>query len=164
MDDDAVLLSRKFVAGWEHSEEFEAPRAGRNVWPDQCRPKFKLRRRSFAPMKSCYFCQHADFHLNTTFEGLSSSSEYKIMARYQETDAYQASPTSEAVIRTDTPSSSPSYSNKIEETEHGTVKVSDRTPEAGQKVTHHPPAGRGLRGGVRHRHPVSYTHLTLPTT
>ena len=65
MDDDAVLLSRKFVAGWEHSEEFEGPQAGQNVWPDQCCPQFKLRHRSFAPMKSCYFCQHADFHLNT---------------------------------------------------------------------------------------------------
>lgn len=77
-----------------------------------------------------------NWQTSTIFDDLSSSSEYKIIARYQETDAYNASPVSEAaVIRTDTPSSSSGYSNEIEKTEHGTVKVSHRTPEAGQKVT-----------------------------
>lgn len=80
----------------------------------------------------------------TTFDKLSSGTEYTVIARYQKTDAYQASPTSEAVIRTTSPSGGdPSYSNKIEETEHGTVKVSHRTPEAGQKVTITPQPDEG---------------------
>ena len=40
----------------------ETPNADGNVWPKQCCPAFIPRKGSFS--KECWYCCHADFHLD----------------------------------------------------------------------------------------------------
>lgn len=75
-----------------------------------------------------------------TFTGLSSGTKYTVIARYQETDAYNASPASEgAEIYTDSSggggSSAPTYRPDVVEPKNGDVTITPRNPEKGDKVT-----------------------------
>lgn len=79
-----------------------------------------------------------------TFTGLSSGTRYTVIARYRETDAYDASPASEgAEIYTDSNSggggdggtTNPSYPPIVLGTENGSVKISPTGPRKGDTMT-----------------------------
>lgn len=72
-----------------------------------------------------------------TFTGLSSGTKYTVIARYQATDAYNASPASEGTeISTNSGGSSAStYRPDVAATKNGSVTVTPRSPEKGDKVT-----------------------------
>lgn len=48
---------------WQRKEDlpFEKPNCNRNVWPHQSCPAFGPR--STVHIRECWFCRHADFHL-----------------------------------------------------------------------------------------------------
>ena len=75
-----------------------------------------------------------------TFTGLSSGTKYTVIARYQATGPYLASPVSEGVeIYTDSSggggTTNPSYPPIVSDTENGTVTVSPARPKKGDTVT-----------------------------
>lgn len=75
-----------------------------------------------------------------TFTGLSSGTKYTVIARYQATGPYLASPVSEGVeIYTDSSggggTTNPSYPPSVSDTENGDVTVSPTRPKKGDTVT-----------------------------
>ena len=53
------MLDRKLIQCLGHSEEFEEPRAGRHVWPNQICHAFQKRYSAFPVVPGCFFANTA---------------------------------------------------------------------------------------------------------
>lgn len=52
------------TAGQQTDYSLAAPNAEGNVWPGQSCPAFIPRSGAAIGMQQCWYCRHADFHLN----------------------------------------------------------------------------------------------------
>ena len=62
----ANVILREIFKGDPAYQLFGAPRPGRSVWPHQGCPCFTPRESLFLrdPDRECWYCAHADFHLD----------------------------------------------------------------------------------------------------
>lgn len=48
----------------QSNKKLDIPNRGGNVWPNQICPAFYPRKETCDFEKGCWYCRHADFHLN----------------------------------------------------------------------------------------------------